>query len=250
MLQELKHGHIVELIDVFAHKSNIYLVFELMEWDLQQVIEDRSIILKSADIKSYMKMLLQGVEACHNNWVLHRDLKPNNLLCGSDGELKLADFGLARQYGSPHKVFSPQAVTMAPELLFGAKSYGPSVDMWSIGCIFAELMLRIPYLPGTSEIDQLKKIFSALGTPNETVWPGVTSLPNYIRFTDFPATPFKQLFTAAGDDAVDLISKMLLFNPSARCTATEALQHPYFSNSPKPTAPRDLPKPQRKPQHS
>ncbi|GAM20236.1 hypothetical protein SAMD00019534_034110 [Acytostelium subglobosum LB1] len=246
-LQEFKHTNIVELVDVFAYKSNVYLVFELMSWDLQHIIEDKSVILKAADIKSYMLMLLQGVEACHKNWILHRDLKPNNLLCSSEtGEMKLADFGLARQYGDPHKVFSPQAVTIfyrAPELLFGAKSYGPSVDMWSVGCIFAELMLRTPYLPGNSEIDQLKKIFSALGTPNETIWPGVTSLPNYIQFTEFPATPFNQLFTAASSDALDLLAKMLTFNPASRCTATEALAHPYFSNQPKPTSPKDLPRP-------
>eukprot|EP01132_Coremiostelium_polycephalum_P001220 gene1220-1540_t len=203
MLQELKHKHIVELIDVFAHKRNVYLVFELMEWDLQQVIEDRTIVLKPGDIKSYMKMLLEGIEAVT---IWYR----------------------------------------APELLFGAKSYGPSVDMWSIGCIFAELMLRTPYLPGVSEIDQLVKIFSALGTPNESVWPGITSLPNYIKFTDFPATPFKQLFTAASDDALDLLSKMLIFNPSARCTATEALNHPYFKSGTKITPPKDLPKPASK----
>ncbi|EGG21753.1 p34-cdc2 protein [Cavenderia fasciculata] len=246
MLQELKHENIIDLLDVFQHKSNMYLVFELMEWDLEKIIMDKSIILKPSDIKSYMKMLLQGLDACHKNWILHRDLKPNNLLIGGDGILKLADFGLARQYGSPNKVYSPQAVTIfyrAPELLFGSRSYGPSLDIWSVGCIFAELMLRTPYLPGTSEIDQLAKIFAALGTPNETIWPGVTSLPNYIKFTDFPATPFKQLFTAAGDDALDLLSKMLTFNPSARCSATEALNHPYFTNNPKPTNPRDLPRP-------
>ncbi|EGC38059.1 p34-cdc2 protein [Dictyostelium purpureum] len=246
ILQELKHHNIVELLDIFAHKSNVNLVFEMMQWDLQEVIEDRSIVLKPADIKSYMKMLLQGIEACHSNWVLHRDLKPNNLLMSLEGELKLADFGLARQYGSPNKMFSPQAVTIfyrAPELLFGAKSYGPSVDIWSVGCIFAELMLRTPYLPGTSEIDQLRKICSALGTPNETNWPGVTCLPNYLRFTEHPPTPFKQLFTAATDEAIDLISKMLLFNPAARISAAEALNHPYFTTGVKPTNPIDLPIP-------
>ncbi|KAF2068451.1 hypothetical protein CYY_010221, partial [Polysphondylium violaceum] len=234
------------LLDVFVHKSNIYLVFELMQWDLQQVIEDRSVILKPGDIKSYMKMLFQGVNACHKNWILHRDLKPNNLLMSSDGVLKLADFGLARQYGSPNKVFSPQAVTIwyrAPELLFGAKSYGPSVDMWSIGCIFAELMLRTAYLPGNNEIDQLRKINSALGTITESNWPGVTCLPNYIRFTEHPATPFKQLFTAANDEAIDLLTKLLTYHPLSRISAEEALRHPYFTTGPKATDPKDLPVP-------
>jgi len=185
-----------------------------------------------------MLMLLSGVEHCHKNWVLHRDLKPNNLLISPEGVLKLADFGLARLFGSPNRRFTHQVVTRwyrAPELLFGAQAYSSAIDMWACGCIFAELMLRKPYLPGESDIDQLGKIFAALGTPTEEIWPGLTSLPDYVPFNPCPATPFKQLFTAAGDDALDLLASMMRFNPASRISASDALAHPYFSNSPFPT---------------
>jgi len=245
ILQEIKHENVIGLRDVFASKSNVFLVFDFMESNMEVLIKDRDIILSPSDIKSYMKMLLQGVEALHNAWVLHRDLKPNNLLIGSDGVLKLADFGFARMFGSPNPRYTHQIVTRwyrAPELLFGAKSYGTAIDIWAVGCIFAELMLRTPYFAGDSDIDQLSKIFAALGTPTEEIWPGMTSLPDYIPYNYCPPTPFKQLFTAATDDAIDLLSAMLRYSPSSRLTATEALKHPYFINYPPPTIPSELPR--------
>jgi len=151
---------------------------------------------------------------------------------------------LSRQFGSPNPRFTHQVVTRwyrAPELLYGAKAYGPGVDIWSIGCIFAELMLRNPYFPGDSDIDQLSKIFHALGTPTEDSWPGMSSLPDFVPFNPSLPTPFKQLFSAASDDAIDLLSQMLKFDPNSRCTATLALQHPYFTNDPSPTLPSHLP---------
>eukprot|EP00027_Filamoeba_sp_ATCC50430_P010440 CAMPEP_0168559338 /NCGR_PEP_ID=MMETSP0413-20121227/10467_1 /TAXON_ID=136452 /ORGANISM="Filamoeba nolandi, Strain NC-AS-23-1" /LENGTH=141 /DNA_ID=CAMNT_0008590553 /DNA_START=460 /DNA_END=881 /DNA_ORIENTATION=- len=120
--------------------------------------------------------------------------------------------------------------------------YGSAIDIWAVGCIFAELMMRTPYFPGDSDMDQLAKIFAALGTPTEEIWPGMTSLPDYVPYNPCPPTPFKQLFTAASDDAIDLLSLMLKFDPNQRCTATEALKHPYFSVSPEPTPPAELPK--------
>jgi len=249
LLQELHHPNIVDLIDVFAHDGVIYLVFEYMQTDLETVVRDEEIVLSPADIKSYMQMLLEGVEHCHKNWVLHRDLKPNNLLISPAGQLKLADFGLARIFGSPNRRFTHQVVTIwyrAPELLFGASEYSSAVDIWACGCIFAELMLRKPYFAGESEIDQLAKIFAALGTPTESQWPGMTSLPDYLAFNPCPPTPFKQLFRAADDDALDLLSKMLQFDPSARISATEALAHPYFHKSPAPTHPSKLVLPLKK----
>ncbi|XP_022725570.1 cyclin-dependent kinase D-1-like isoform X2 [Durio zibethinus] len=173
LLKELKDPNIIELIDAFPHKGNLHLVFEFMETDLEAVIRDRNIFLSPADIKSYIQMTLKGLAFCHKKWVLHRDMKPNNLLIGPNGQLKLADFGLARIFGSPDRKFTHQVFARwyrAPELLFGTKQYGAGVDVWAAACIFAELLLRRPFLQGTSDIDQLGKIFAAFGTPTSSQW--------------------------------------------------------------------------------
>eukprot|EP00741_Cyanophora_paradoxa_P005123 tig00000863_g4965.t1 len=232
LLQELRHPNVVELLDVFSRNGSVYLVFEFLETDLDAVIRDSSLILYEADIKAYMLMLMRGVLACHDSWILHRDLKPDNLLIAPDGQLKIADFGLARMFGSPDRNLSNQVVTRwyrAPELFFGAKKYGAAVDMWAVGCIFAELMLRVPYFPGESDIDQLAKIFAALGTPTDADWPGMRELPGYVEFEEFRGTPFRILFKAASDQALDLLGRLLTYNPAKRITAAEALQHPYFA---------------------
>lgn len=130
-----------------------------------------------------------------------------------------------------------------PELLFGAREYSGAVDMWGIGCIFAELMLRVPLFAGANEIDQLGKIFHVLGTPTEEQWPGVTTLPNYIEFTANSPMPLSNLFSAAQDDALDLLTNLLVLNPLKRLTAAQALAHPYFTKDPTPTVPSDLPNP-------
>ncbi|KAI4341518.1 hypothetical protein MLD38_026231 [Melastoma candidum] len=246
LLKELKDPHIIELIDAFPHKGNLHLVFEFMETDLEAVIRDRNIFLSPADIKSYLQMTLKGLAVCHKKWVLHRDMKPNNLLIGSNGQLKLADFGLARIFGSPDRRFTHQVFARwyrSPELLFGAKQYGPAVDVWAAGCIFAELLLRRPFLQGQSDIDQLGKIFAAFGTPTTAQWQDMLFLPDYVEYQYVPAPPLRSLFPMASDDALDLLAKMFIYDPKNRITVQQALDHRYFTSAPFPTVPEKLPRP-------
>lgn len=167
-------------------------------------------------------------------------------LINSSGILKIGDFGLAKFFGSPNRIYTHQVVTRwyrCPELLFGARQYNVGVDIWALGCILAELLLRTPFLPGDSDLDQLTKIFQALGTPTEENWQDVKLLPDYMQFKSFPGTLFKHIFTAASDDLLHLIEKLLALCPSNRCSCTEALNMPYFSNKPAPTAGEKLPMP-------
>ncbi|KAI0028549.1 kinase-like domain-containing protein [Vararia minispora EC-137] len=244
-LSELRHPNIIELLDVFSAKKNLNLVLEFLDTDLEMVIKDRSLVFLPADIKSWMAMTFRGLEFCHRNCILHRDLKPNNLLLASDGQLKLADFGLARDFADPGYKMTCQVITRwyrPPELLFGARYYSTAVDIWSVGCIFAELMLRTPYLPGESDMDQLKTIFRALGTPTEEDWPGHTKLPDYVPVGQFPRLPLRDLFTAATADALNLLQSCFHYEPCRRISAHDALSHPYFFALPNPTHPSKLPK--------
>eukprot|EP01040_Poterioochromonas_malhamensis_P002350 gene2350-2497_t len=257
-LKELKSINVVELIDVFLSNGELYLVLEYCPFDLENVIKAPSIILHTNHIKSYMKMILNGMEYLHHNFILHRDLKPANLLIGRDGQIKIADFGLARNHSSPENMTS-EVVTRwyrPPELLFGATFYSSGVDMWSVGCIFAEIVLRIALFPGNSDIEQLGKIFNVLGTPNLEDWPGMNLLPNYVEFEPREPLDLSKIFSKPRDNSsstgsalssdLDLILKMLALNPAKRISASKALKHIYFHQDPQPCDPADLPVPPEK----
>jgi cyclin-dependent kinase 7 len=245
-LKELKHPNIVSLLDVIPLKKGIGLVFEYMESDLEVMIKDRSMVLSAADVKAYMVSILQALAHCHERWVVHRDIKPNNFLVTADGSIKLADFGLSRIYGSPERRLTNQVFARwyrAPELLYGSTCYGPGVDMWAAGCVFAELLLRRPWFPGETDIEVLTKIFTALGTPTDIDWGGLRHMPGFVEFSATTAPPLKQLFSHAADDALDLLNRMVAVDPRRRISAADALKHRYFKMDPAPTPAGKLPKP-------
>jgi cyclin-dependent kinase 2 len=185
-------------------------------------------------VKSYLYQILKGIAYCHSHRILHRDLKLANLLIDRKGVLKLADFGLARAFGVPIRTYTHEVVTLwyrAPEILLGQARYSTPVDMWSVGCIFAELVTKRPLFPGDCEIDELFRIFRTLGTPNEEVWPGVTTLPDYkSTFGQWKPQSLASVVPGLDPLGLDLLSKMLRYAPQERISAKEALKHPYFDD--------------------
>lgn len=253
-LQELHHPNIISLLSVFSSKDqNINLVLEFLPLgDLEMLIRDTDRVRYGApDIKAWMGMLARAVWFCHDNFVLHRDIKPNNLLIAADGEVKLADFGLARSFSDPYARMTANVITRwyrPPELLFGARHYSGAVDVWSVGLVFAELIIRSPYLPGNSELDQIALISRQIGTPTEEVWPGVTSLPAYTPPAAGEATPvwgkeaYMGRFGAVGPEGVDLLVRTLALDPRKRITARGMLEHRWWRSEPRPTRKEDLPR--------
>ncbi|KAF8719882.1 hypothetical protein HU200_024643 [Digitaria exilis] len=230
-------------IEGYKYKGSIYMVFEYMDHDLTGLSDRPGMRFTIPQIKCYMRQLLTGLHYCHINQVLHRDIKGSNLLIDNHGILKLADFGLARSYTTdPNARLTNRVITLwyrPPELLFGGTQYGPAVDMWSVGCIFAELLYGKPILPGKNEPEQLTKIFELCGTPDELSWPGITQMPWYNNFKP-PHTMkrrVKEAFKNFDRHALDLLERMLTLDPSQRISAKDALDAEYFWTDPPPANP-------------
>ncbi|KAL9374586.1 hypothetical protein Peur_034206 [Populus x canadensis] len=220
-------------------KSNLYLVFEFLDTDLKKFIDSHRKgpnprPLSPSLIQSFLFQLCKGVAHCHSHGVLHRDLKPQNLLLDQErGILKIADLGLGRAFTVPLKSYTHEIVTLwyrAPEVLLGSTHYSIAIDMWSVGCIFAEMSRRQALFPGDSELQQLLHIFRLLGTPTEEQWPGVTSLRDWHVYPKWEPQNLAQAVPSLGPQGVDLLSKMLKYDPAERISAKAAMDHPYFDS--------------------
>lgn len=273
LLKEMNDPSIVRLLNiVHADGHKLYLVFEFLDLDLKKYMEALPVSqggrgkplpensrggridtlgMGPEVVRSFMRQLVEGIRYCHAHRILHRDLKPQNLLIDKEGNLKLADFGLARAFGVPLRTYTHevgdsrthptissltdiQVVTLwyrAPEILLGGRQYSTGVDMWSVGCIFAEMVTRKPLFPGDSEIDEIFKIFRILGTPTESEWPGVTSFPDFkASFPKWSRQDIATVVTNLDDEGLDLLDALLVYDPAARISAKQAILHEYFQD--------------------
>ncbi|KAM0721841.1 hypothetical protein Q7P37_002766 [Cladosporium fusiforme] len=253
-LQELSHPNIIKLHAVFSTKDqNLNLVLEhLPQGDLLRLVQDtQGTRYTPADIKSWMLMMMRGVWFCHQNFVLHRDIKPNNLLIAADGSIKLADFGLARSFADPYAEMTSQVITSwyrPPELFFRARYYGGAVDIWSCGCVFAELVNRVVFIMGVppdNELNMVRTICEKVGTPTEDNWPGVSKLRAYVtpeEVNERSRGSWLEQFKTIGEEGVDLLIAMMQLDPNKRLTAEGVLKHKYFVSAPRPSPLAELPK--------
>ncbi|XP_036371948.1 cyclin-dependent kinase 14-like [Megalops cyprinoides] len=240
LLKGLKHTNIVLLHDIIHTKKTLTLVFEYMHTDLCRYIDKHPRGLHPENVKLFLFQLLRGLSYIHQRHILHRDLKPQNLLISHFGELKLADFGLARAKSVPSHTYSNEVVTLwyrPPDVLLGSTDYSTSLDMWGVGCIFIEMIQGEAAFPGIVDPqDQLERIFLIVGTPSEETWPGVLSLPYFKpeRFTLYSPKKLRHAWNKLGymDHAEELATKFLQSFPKKRLSAQAALSHEYFSSLP------------------
>ncbi|KAI9355097.1 kinase-like domain-containing protein [Zopfochytrium polystomum] len=232
------HENITGLLDMdiadVTNFNEIYLVQELMEADLHQIIRSEQ-PLTDAHFQYFIYQICRGLKYIHSANVLHRDLKPGNLLVNADCELKICDFGLARGLSDSNTGFMTEYVATrwyrAPEIMLSFKSYTKAIDMWSIGCIFAELLGGKPLFKGRDYVDQLNQILCVLGTPDDATLRRIGSERAQLYIRSLKKTykvPWIQMFPKASPTALDLLERLLTFDPAARITVDEALAHPYL----------------------
>ncbi|KAJ4907443.1 Protein kinase superfamily protein [Raphanus sativus] len=249
VLRRLNHPNVIKLLGLVASRvsCSLYLVFEYMEHDLTGLAATtQGAKFDLSQVKCFMKQLLSGLEHCHSRGVLHRDIKGSNLLIDNNGILKIADFGLATFYDPKQTMMTSRVVTLwyrPPELLLGATNYSTGVDLWSAGCIMAELLAGKPVMPGRTEVEQLHKIFKLCGSPSDLYWKKY-KLPNATLFK--PQHPYKrcvaEAFNGFAPSTVHLVETLLAIDPDDRGTSTSALNSEFFTSEPLACDPSSLPK--------
>ncbi|KAK9682297.1 hypothetical protein RND81_10G063700 [Saponaria officinalis] len=249
ILRKLDHPNITKLHGLIASKvsSSIYLVFDYMEHDLAGLLSCPQVTFTEAQIKCFMQQILYALDYCHQRGVMHRDLKTSNILLNNEGVLKLADFGLANFISTRYKQpLTSRVVTLwyrPPELLLGSTNYGAYVDMWSLGCVFAELLIGKPILKGKTEVEQLHKIFKLCGSPQEEFWEK-SKLPHATMFK--PQAPYesslRERCKSLPEHTLKMLETLLSIEPQNRGTAASTLNSTYFTTMPYACDPSSLPK--------
>ncbi|KAF7494473.1 Cyclin-dependent kinase 13 [Sarcoptes scabiei] len=247
ILRQLNHANIVNLkeivtdkedaIDFRRDKGAFYLVFEYMDHDLMGLLESGLVTFSEANIAHIMRQLLDGLSYCHRNNFLHRDIKCSNILMNNRGQIKLADFGLARLFSAEDKTrpYTNKVITLwyrPPELLLGEERYGPAIDVWSCGCILGELFRGKPIFQANSELLQLDAISKYCGSPTPANWPSVINLPLWSSFRSKQNYPrvLREKFSLMPRAALDLLDAMLCLDPSKRITSGEAFKCEWLTN--------------------
>uniref|UniRef100_A0AAX7VRZ2 cyclin-dependent kinase n=1 Tax=Astatotilapia calliptera TaxID=8154 RepID=A0AAX7VRZ2_ASTCA len=233
LLKDLKHANIVTLHDIVHTDKSLTLVFEYLDKDLKQYMDDCGNIMSMHNVKIFLFQILRGLSYCHKRKVLHRDLKPQNLLINERGELKLADFGLARAKSVPTKTYSNEVVTLwyrPPDVLLGSSEYSTQIDMWGVGCIFYEMAAGRPLFPGSTVEDELHLIFRLLGTPTEENWPGISSIEEFksYSFPKYKPQPIINHAPRLDSEGIELLLSFLRYESKKRISADEAMKHSYF----------------------
>ena len=249
-LMTLKHPHVVNLREMVVGEDleGVFMVMDYGEHDLKTLLENLNEPLSLSEVKTILRQILEGVAFMHEHWTLHRDLKTSNLLFTNGGQVKIADFGLSRKYDSTcasDNSLTPVVVTLwyrAPELLLGQSDYSEAVDMWSVGCIFGELLLGQPLFPGQGEIDQLDKVSRVLGAFSATKHPHLSKLPHFAKlrrqtYPDRLDTMFKML----PPTGLKLLKGLLAVEPQNRTSAKAALEDEFFGEEPLPKDPKVFP---------
>ncbi|RPB17152.1 Pkinase-domain-containing protein [Morchella conica CCBAS932] len=262
ILKSLRHNNVVNVLDVAVgtELDDVYMVMEYAEQDLANLLDHARVKYSESEVKCLMKQLLEGLEYLHKHDIIHRDIKMSNLLLTAKGVLKIADFGMAREYSA--RPLTPGVVTVwyrAPELLLSATRYTSAVDIWSAGCIMGELITQLPLLPGETELEQFALIVKLLGSPSDKIWPKMRLLPGIYdrgriapddvsvggargRYVPPPVgaqreNMLERRLVGQTKETIRVINEMLTFDPERRITASDALRERYFT--------REMPPPQR-----